>query len=79
MASKLNKYHSSGRHYSRFDPRAQSQERYLIRGYIHPVGSFQNYAENRIRPYNLGIKKANKQAEMLGHRFNKAQYINYMS
>lgn len=73
--SKLNKYAPDGRKYSRSGPyRTESQSTYIVLGYEHPVGSFLNYAEERVRPFNRGIKKANRLAEARGLKFSKAQF-----
>lgn len=74
-----NKYHPTGREYtqSEFDARSTAQvHHYLVLGYINPKHSYQWYGEPRVKPYNLGIKKANLLAQSKGLKFNKADYLN---
>lgn len=76
MSSCANKYHSSGREYTCAELTSRTlTSRYIVSGYTNPKRSFEWYGESRTRPYNLGIKKANKAAASRGLKFNKQAYI----
>lgn len=69
-----NKYHSSGKLYTLIGRRAASATSYIVEGYTAPNGG-KTFQEAMIRPYNRGIKKANRLAEAFGHKFNKQAYL----
>jgi hypothetical protein len=57
-----NKYHSSGREYTDAERTQRTkQPRYI-------------WTNRMQKPFNKGIKYANRLAEALGHKFSKAKY-----
>lgn len=74
-----NKYHPSGALYSDTGHRAVSATHYIVAGYIHSKRYFEWYGESRIRPFNRGIKKANRLANSRGYKFSKRDYIAYLN